>query len=90
MTEKRFLPTDIDSSKELAWNKLKEQALCLVHQELREKQKLHDDATVAVLNDYDNMDPEAFLQQLLTFSLVLGTLNNRASFKKMQACFLDT
>jgi hypothetical protein len=89
MTEKRFLPTDIDSSKELAWNKLKEQALYLVHHELREKQKLHDDATVAVLNDYDSMGPKAFLQQLLTFSLVLGTLKNRASYKKMQAYFAE-
>jgi hypothetical protein len=89
MTEKHLLPTDIDSSEELAWNKLKEQALYLVHQELREKQPLHDDATVAVLNDYNNMGPGEFLQQLLTFSLVLGTLKNRASFPKMQAYFAE-
>lgn len=84
MMEKRFLSTDIDSSKESQWNKLKERSLHLIHRELKDEQQLHDDAAVAVLNDYDNMGPAEFLQQLLTFSLVLDTLKHSSVFYQIQ------
>ena len=84
MKGKGFLSMDIYSSKNSHLSKLKEKALNLVHQELGENKQLHDDATVAILNDYDNMGPAAFLQQLLTYSLVLDKLKKSSAFYKIR------
>ncbi|MBC2710395.1 MAG: hypothetical protein HGJ94_05170 [Desulfosarcina sp.] len=83
MKDSRFLSADIDPAKDTNVKKLKEQALQLIHQELTEDQKLHDDAAVAILNDYDGMGAEAFLKQLRTYSLILNALKNKAGFQEM-------
>ncbi len=85
MKDCRFLSADIDPAKDTNVDTLKEQALQLIHRELTEDQKLHDDAAVAIQNDYDNMGADAFLQQLRTYSLVLNALKKKAVFPEMLA-----
>ena len=83
MKDSRFLSADIDPARDTNVNNLKEQALQLIHQELAEDRKLHDDAQVAILNDFDGMGAETFLKQLHTYSLVLNALKNKVVFQKM-------
>ena len=83
MKDSRFLSADIDPARDTNVNNLKEQALQLIHQELTEDRKLHDDAAVAILNDYDGMGAETFLKQLHTYSLILNALKNKVAFHKM-------
>jgi hypothetical protein len=84
MKDSRFLSADIDPAKESNVNSLKEQALQLIHQALTEDQRLHDDAAIAILNDYDDMGAEAFLKQLRTYSLVMNAMEKNAVRDKMQ------
>ena len=83
MKDSRFLSADIDPAKDTNVNNLKEQALLLIHQSLTEDQKLHDDAAVAVLNDFDDMGAEVFLKQLRTYRLVLDALKEKDVFQEM-------
>ena len=83
MKDSNFLSADIDPAKDTNVNHLKEQVLKLIHQELTEDQKLHDDAAVAVLNDYDDMGAEAFLKQLRAYSRILHALKKKPVFQEM-------
>lgn len=83
MKDSRFLSADIDPARDSNVDKLREQALQLIHQALTDDQKLHDDAVAAILNDYDDMGADAFLIQLRTFSKILNTLKQKVVFKEM-------
>ena len=83
MTDRRFLSADIDPAKDTNVSNLKQQAMQLIHQELTEDKDLHDDAAVAILNDYDGMGAETFLKQLHTYSLILNALENKVVLQKM-------
>ena len=81
--DRRFLSADIDPAKDTNVSNLKQQAMQLIHQELAEDQKLHDDAAVAIMNNYDGMGAETFLKQLHTYSLILNALKNKVVFQEM-------
>ncbi len=83
MKDSKFLSADIDPAKDTNVNNLKEQALKLIHQELTEDRKVHDDAAVAILNDYEDMGPKAFLKQLRAYSLCLQALREKTIFQEM-------
>jgi hypothetical protein len=83
MKDSRFLSADIDPAKDSNVNQLKERALQLIHQALTDDQRLHDAAAVAVLNDYDDMEPGAFLKQLRTYSLTLNALKDEVVAPEM-------
>lgn len=89
MKDSRFLSADIDPVKASNANDLREQALQLIHQVLTKDTNLHGDAATAVLNDYDGMGAETFLQQLRTFSLVLDALKDTPSFQVMASLLTD-
>jgi hypothetical protein len=84
MKDSRFLSADIDPAKDSNINSLKEQALQLIHQTLTEDQQLHDDAAIAILNDYDNMGADTFLKQLRTYSLIMNAMKKKVVREKMQ------
>jgi hypothetical protein len=81
--DKKLFSAAPDATDAAGVNRLKEQALQLIHQELTEDRKLHDDAAVAVLNDYDDMGAETFLKQLRTLCLVLDALRHKPVFREM-------
>ena len=83
MNDSRFLFADIDPARDANVNTLKERALELIHQVFAEDKKLHDDAAVAVLNDYDDMQAENFLKQLRTSSMILSALKGKPVFEEM-------
>ena len=85
MKDSRFLSADIDPAKDSNVNSLKEQALQLIHQALTDDQQLHDDAAIAILNDYDDMGADTFLKQLRTYSLIMSAMKKKAVHEKMQA-----
>ena len=80
MNDSRFLFADIDPSQDANVNTLKERALELIHQTFTEDKELHDDAAVAVLNDYDDMQADNFLKQLRTCSMILLAVTSSSSF----------
>ena len=79
------LSANIDAAHSDRVNDLKEQALNLIHQELSHDSRLHDDAAVAVLNDYEEMAANRFRKQLRTYCLILGALTGKAAFDEMLA-----
>ena len=80
---RKFLSTDIDPTRNTNLGNLRNQAMKLIHQELNEDQKLHDDAAVAILKDYDGMGADTFLKQLHTFTLILNVLEDNIVFQEM-------
>ena len=66
-------------------NDLKERALNLIHREFAHDSGLHDDAAVAVLNDYEEMAAKTLSKQLRTYCLILGALEGKAVFDEMLA-----
>ncbi|HSO19015.1 MAG TPA: hypothetical protein VLT88_06140, partial [Desulfosarcina sp.] len=83
MNSDRYLPDDIDPTRKDNVITLKERALGVIHRELAGMGQLHDDAAVAVLNDYDEMPAETFLKQLRTFNLILDALKAGTAFQEM-------
>jgi hypothetical protein len=83
MIDSRLLSADMDPASSANVNSLKEQALELVHQVFNENKQLHDDAAVAVLNDYEEMQADHFLKQLRTYSMMLSALRGQPAFEKM-------
>lgn len=83
MKDSRFLSADIDPARDSNVNRLKEQALQLIHQELTDDQSLHDAAVIAVSNVYDDMGVEAFLKQLCTYNQILNALKEKTVFQEM-------
>jgi hypothetical protein len=83
MTGDIFLSADIDPATNNIVGDLKKTALALVRHEFSNNRKLHDDATVAIRNAYDNMGAQALLKQLCTISLVLDALEEKPSFREM-------
>ncbi len=83
MNDSRFLSADIDPAQDANVNILKTQALELIHQAFTENKELHDDAAVAILNDYEDMQAETFLKQLRAYSLILSALKGNAVFGEM-------
>ncbi len=84
MKARGFLSVDIDPARNTKFSNLREQAFQLIHQSLTEDQRLHDDAVVAVLNDFDDMGAKAFLKQLRTYSRILNALKEKAVFQEMR------
>lgn len=83
MNSDRFLPDDIDPSWDGNVISMKEDALEVIHQELADDKQLHDEAVVAILNDYEEMPAKTLLKQLRTYSLILAALEDAAAFQKM-------
>jgi hypothetical protein len=79
----RFLSADIDPAKETNLNRVREQGLVLIRDGLTANPSLHAVASAAILNDYDDMGPEALLQQLKAFSLILDALKATDHFQEM-------
>ena len=79
-----LISTGIDPGHAACVNDLKEQALNLIHRVFADDQRLHDDAAVAVLNDYEEMAAQTFVKQLRTYCMVLRAQDNKAAFQEMR------
>jgi hypothetical protein len=83
MKDDGYLSADIDPAKGTNVSSLKAQALALVRRELTADPNLHDDAEIAILNDYDGIGGEEFLKRLCTFSRILDRLEKKDAFQEM-------
>ena len=83
MKDDRYLSADIDPTNSTNVSSLKTQALALVRRELANDPNLHDDAEIAILNDYDGIGAEEFLKRICTFSRILDRLEKKDTFHEM-------
>jgi hypothetical protein len=89
MEDSRFLSADIDPAIDANVAKQKQQALQLVQETLAGDRKLRDDAAMALSVDYADMEPEAFLEQLRIYSLILDAFENKQNSRQMTALLTD-
>lgn len=83
MKDDRYLSADIDPAKSTNVSRLKTQALALVRRELTSDPNLHDDAEIAILNDYDGIGAEELLKRICTFCQLLDRLEKKDALQEM-------
>lgn len=83
MTDERYMSADIDPASRVNVNRLRARALALIRRELTTDPTLLDDAEIAILNDYDEMDAKSLLTQLIVFSLILNHLQKSDGYRDM-------
>jgi transcriptional regulator with XRE-family HTH domain len=83
MKDYRYLSADIDPAQSTNVSRLKTQALALVRRELTSDPNLHDDAEIAILNDYDGIGAEELLKRICTFCQLLDRLEKKDAWQEM-------
>jgi hypothetical protein len=89
MKDRRFLSADIDPAIDANVEKLKRQAQQLVEETLTADRKLRDAAAEAISGDYADMGPEAFLERLRMYSLILDAFENKRNSRQMAGLLGD-
>ncbi len=83
MSDNRYMSSDIDPNTDTHVNDVREKVLGMLHGALKGDDTLHNAAQLAILNDFDGMDAQAFLKQLRTYSLILDAFRETAAFPEM-------